>query len=78
VSYDLVAHGIEVWRDFSLAERLALRSVRRVLCVSAHTRDEMRRHCALPADRFAVLPNALDPFFPIMEQPPDGRRPRLS
>ncbi len=70
VSYDLVAHGIEVWRDFSLAERLALRSVRRVLCVSAHTRDEMRRHCALPADRFAVLPNALDPFFPIMEQPP--------
>ena len=24
MSYDLVAHGIEVWRDFSLAERLAL------------------------------------------------------
>ena len=70
LSYDLVAHGIEVWRDFTLAERLALRSARRIFCVSAHTRDEMRRHCRLPDARFAVLPNALDPFFPIADQQP--------
>ena len=68
--YDLVAHGIEVWRDFTLAERLALRAARRILCVSAYTRDEMRRHCGLPESRFVVLPNALDPFFPIAGQPP--------
>jgi glycosyltransferase involved in cell wall biosynthesis len=47
-----------------------LRAARRILCVSAYTRDEMRRHCGLPESRFVVLPNALDPFFPIAGQPP--------
>ena len=65
LAYDLVAHGIEVWRPFSLAERLALRGARRILCVSAATRDAMQPYCLLPAERFVVLPNALDPFFPI-------------
>src|SRR5690606_28743669 len=31
--YYLVAHGIEVWRDYTPLERLALRRAERVLCV---------------------------------------------
>jgi phosphatidylinositol alpha-1,6-mannosyltransferase len=65
LTYDLVAHGIEVWRPFSLLERLALRGVRRVFCVSEFTRREFLRQSGLPSDRAVVLPNALDPFFPI-------------
>ncbi len=63
--YHLVAHGIEVWRPFTAAERLALRGAERVLCVSDYTRRELLRHCPLPAGRAVVLPNALDPGFPI-------------
>jgi phosphatidylinositol alpha-1,6-mannosyltransferase len=74
--YYLVAHGIEVWRPFSFAERLALRGATKILCVSDYTRRELTRHCPLPNDRTAVLPNALDPSFaiargrPLPECPP--------
>jgi phosphatidylinositol alpha-1,6-mannosyltransferase len=61
--YYLVAHGIEVWRPYSILERLALRGARGILCVSDYTRREMRRRIALPESRFALVPNALDPFF---------------
>ncbi len=63
--YYLVAHGIEVWRTFSLAERVALRGAEKILCVSDYTRRELLRHCPLPAGRAVVLPNALDPGFVI-------------
>lgn len=63
--YSLIAHGIEVWRPFSLAERLALRGAERILCVSDFTRREFLRFCPAVADRCVVLPNALDPAFPI-------------
>jgi glycosyltransferase involved in cell wall biosynthesis len=61
--YYLVAHGIEVWRPFSLVERAALRGARRVLCVSDYTRQQVLARCPLPAGRAAVLHNALDPLF---------------
>jgi glycosyltransferase involved in cell wall biosynthesis len=59
--YYLVAHGIEVWRPFSFLERLAIRGARRVLCVSEFTRRRLLENCRIPAERAAVLPNALDP-----------------
>lgn len=65
LQYHLVAHGIEVWRPFNAAERLALRGAARILCVSDYTRRELLRHCPLPPGRAVVLPNALDPGFPI-------------
>ncbi len=65
LKYYLVAHGIEVWRKFSLAERVALRGAEKILCVSDYTRQELLRHCPLPAGRAVVLSNALDPEFPI-------------
>lgn len=60
----LVAHGIEVWRDFSAAERRALSATPRILCVSDYTRRQLAQRCAelLPA-QLLVQPNALDPQF---------------
>lgn len=63
--YHLVAHGIEVWRSFSLAERIALRGATRILCVSDYTRRELLKNCPLPEDRTVVLHNSLDPSFTI-------------
>jgi glycosyltransferase involved in cell wall biosynthesis len=65
--YYLIAHGIEVWRPFTLLERIALRGAARVFCVSEYTRGELLRHCRLRPGRAIVLPNALDPIF---EEPP--------
>ena len=70
--YQLIAHGIEVWRPYSRLERSALLHATRILCVSAFTRAEiLRRLPALDADRLVVLPNALDPDFsnPAIAQP---------
>ena len=63
LQYYLVAHGIEVWRPYTLMEKLALRGARRILCVSDYTRREVQRRIALPDSRFVVVPNALDPLF---------------
>jgi glycosyltransferase involved in cell wall biosynthesis len=70
LEYYLVAHGIEVWKPYSVLERLALRRARKILCVSEFTRGEMQRQIALPDWRFEVVPNALDPFFAA--DPPNG------
>ncbi len=76
LKYYLIAHGIEVWRDFSAVERAALRGATRIFCVSDYTRSEFLQRCPLPPDRAVVLPNALDPAFtiepgrPLAECPP--------
>jgi phosphatidylinositol alpha-1,6-mannosyltransferase len=64
LKYQLVAHGIEVWRPYSLLERRALLGADRILCISEYTRRQMLRFCPeLQATRLAVLPNTLDPHF---------------
>ena len=64
--YHLVAHGIEVWRDFPLVERLALRGAESIFCVSDFTRTELLAHCpGLRPERVLVVANALDPFFAV-------------
>jgi glycosyltransferase involved in cell wall biosynthesis len=71
LDYYLVAHGIEVWRPFGPLERVALRGARRIFCVSDYTRCEIMKNCpGLRAEQLAVLPNALDPAFPIVAAPP--------
>lgn len=72
IQYSIIAHGIEVWRPFNPAEYLALRFCKNVICISAATRDRMREHCKLPLERMPVLPNCLDPFFEIAEEPPQA------
>ncbi len=70
--YELVAHGIEVWRPYRGLERRALLGAHRILCVSDYTRRQMLRFCpGLQAERLIVLPNALDPqFAPAQSTPP--------
>jgi len=71
LDYYLIAHGIEVWRPFGPLERMALRGARRIFCVSDYTRYEIIKSCpGLRAEQLVVLPNALDPAFPIVASPP--------
>ena len=74
LEYYLVAHGIEVWRPFSLLERLSIRGCSRVLCVSDYTRRQLLLHCPMEEGRTAVVPNALDPYLDSKDPvpPPDG------
>lgn len=73
--YFLIAHGIEVWRRPTLAQRLALRFVERVACVSDFTRQELLRQCPPIGARAVVLYNALDPSFIIAPGRPREDRP---
>jgi phosphatidylinositol alpha-1,6-mannosyltransferase len=62
--YYLVAHGIEVWRPYTLLERKALLGAHRILCISEYTRRSMLRFFpGLPAERLVVVPNTMDPYF---------------
>jgi phosphatidyl-myo-inositol dimannoside synthase len=65
LTYDFIAHGVEVWRPLKWMDRLALRYTRRALCVSEYTRGQLLARCSLPPARALVLPNATDPAFPI-------------
>jgi len=69
ISYFLVAHGIEVWRSFTVLERWSIRGAHRVLCVSEYTQRQLQSHCPIPEGRSVVLPNALDPFLAPTERP---------
>jgi len=70
LDYYLVAHGIDVWRPFGPLERMAVCGARRIFCVSDYTRFEIMRNCpGLRAEQLAVLPNALDPSFPVVASP---------
>jgi phosphatidyl-myo-inositol dimannoside synthase len=72
LTYDFVAHGVEVWRPLKWVDRLALRYARRALCVSDYTRNQLLARCSLPPARALVLPNATDPAFPVeCAEPPD-------
>ena len=69
--YFLVAHGIEVWRPFSLLESRALRGAHRILCVSDYTRHQLLRFCpALDPTRLLIVPNTLDPYLEIGTEAP--------
>lgn len=71
LSYYLVAHGIEVWRPFSLLERRAVLGAKAILCVSDYTRRRILEYCRVPPERLLVLPNALDPHLaPKAPAPP--------
>lgn len=59
--YYLVAHGIEVWRRFTLPERIALRGAEAIWCVSEFTRRQILGHIDISEERLKVVPNALDP-----------------
>jgi glycosyltransferase involved in cell wall biosynthesis len=62
LKYYLVAHGIDVWRNYSLPERIALLGAERIFCVSEFTRRQMLRYePRLDPARLIVVPNSFDP-----------------
>ncbi len=77
LKYYLVAHGIEVWRPYSILERAALRGATRILCVSEFTRQQVLKFGNLPKEKAVVLPNALDPGRSPAESAPVGEGPPI-
>ncbi len=76
LKYFLVAHGIEVWRPYTLLERAGLRAADRIFCVSEYTRRQMLRFAPfLDPARLVVVPNTFDPDFRERVVPEDGELP---
>ena len=76
-TYDIVAHGIEVWKPLPRAQRRALQGARLILSVSDYTRREILNRYPELTKKIHVLPNALDPEFefssaesPSLDSPP--------
>jgi phosphatidylinositol alpha-1,6-mannosyltransferase len=69
VKHWVIAHGIEVWRALSLADRKALQRVDIVSAVSQYTRDEVIKRNNLSPAKVKLFPCALDPFWTADEQP---------
>lgn len=65
----LIAHGIEVWKPLPRLQALGVARLDRILCVSAYTQREMMRLNRMPAARFRVFPNTLDPVYARARQP---------
>ena len=61
----LVAHGKEVWQPLSYLQKKMLRSCDLILPVSRFTKERMIDLYKIPAGKFRVLNNCLDPFLPL-------------
>jgi phosphatidyl-myo-inositol dimannoside synthase len=62
----LLAHGIEVWNQFSFFKKYMLSKCDQLLAVSAYTKERMIAMHGLDEKKIIVLNNCLDPFL----QPP--------
>ncbi|MCC5022277.1 MAG: glycosyltransferase [Candidatus Synoicihabitans palmerolidicus] len=72
----VVAHGIEVWRPWTLAERTAIGRGATVWAVSQHTATKIQDACpGIDKDAIQVIPNSLDPQRP--SPPPAAPVPGL-
>ena len=79
LTYDVVVHGIEVWRALPWTTRKALQGARHIFSVSEYTRRELTARYPQLGTKTVVLPNALDPSFssikPVIET--EVRSPRI-
>jgi phosphatidyl-myo-inositol dimannoside synthase len=64
----VITYGIEVWREFSRAEKKALQKAEAVLAISDYTRHEVIQRGELAPARVKLFPCALDPFWTAYEQ----------
>lgn len=55
-------HGIEVWRDLSYIQKLALRITDQIICVSDYTKSVVLNKYSDLSDKIIVLNNSLDPY----------------
>ncbi len=61
----LIAHGIEVWKKFSLIENLAIKKCGYILAVSTYTKNQIALRNKIDAKKIKLFPNTIDPFFEI-------------
>lgn len=61
----LITHGIDVWRPLSGFKAMVLQLADKILSVSNFTRDKVLALHNVPAEKVAVFPNTIDPFFPM-------------
>lgn len=55
-------HGIEVWRDLSFVQKLALRIADQIICVSDYTKNVLLNKYSDLSEKVIVLNNSLDPY----------------
>lgn len=60
----LIAHGIEVWKEFPAWKKKMLKKTDVILAVSDYTKEKMISLNHLNPNQFTVLNNCLDPFLP--------------
>ncbi len=61
-------------RYLAAMTRLSVRRARRVIAVSAHTRDDLIRHFGVRPERIAVIPNAADERYRPADDPGEVAR----
>jgi glycosyltransferase involved in cell wall biosynthesis len=61
----LIAHGIEVWKKFSLLEKLAIQRCEMLLAVSTYTKNQIVLRNNISAKKVQLFPNTLDPYFSV-------------
>lgn len=59
----LIAHGIEVWKKLSKAQRIILQKADKILAVSAFTRQKLVEIHGIDAGKITVFHNTIDPYF---------------
>jgi phosphatidylinositol alpha-1,6-mannosyltransferase len=59
----LIAHGIEVWRPLSFAQKLFAGKCDKIICVSGFTRQEVINRHQIDSGKCVVLNNAVDSFM---------------
>ncbi len=63
LSYEILLHGVEVWKPLSWSLQMALQGARHVFSVSRYTKDYVGSRYPKIGAKIIVLPNALDPQF---------------
>lgn len=74
----VLAHGIDVWTPLRAERRLALRHADALWAVSHDTARHLVTTQGAAAERVRVIPNALDPLWPLPETPTRGDRHLLA
>jgi len=74
----VVAHGIDVWTPLRAERRLALRRADALWPVSRDTARHLVQTQGTDTARVRVIPNALDPRWPLPEAPTRGGRHLLA
>lgn len=56
-------HGIEIWRDLSFVQKLALKFSTQIICVSEFTRSKLLEKYPNLSHKSIVLNNSIDPYI---------------